>query len=120
MDSSEVKHLICALDELVEHGAREFSVGDGDWPLRGFVVQFDGQIYGYENSCPHLGVTLNYQPHEFFTHDGSRLQCATHGALFEPHTGRCVAGPCMGRKLRKLMIETIDGYLYLRSHPDSL
>lgn len=120
MHGSEFKHLICALDELNETGAREFSVGDDDWPLRGFVVKFAGQIYGYVNSCPHLGVTLNYQPHEFFTHDATRVQCVTHGALFEPQTGECVAGPCVGKKLRKLVIETIDGYLYLCSHPKSL
>lgn len=120
MQSSDFKHLICALDELVEQGAREFSVGAGDWPLHGFIVKSQGQVYGYVNSCPHLGVTLNFHPHEFFTADATLLQCAMHGALFEPHSGQCVAGPCMGRRLRKLVIETIDGYLYLRSHPDNL
>jgi nitrite reductase/ring-hydroxylating ferredoxin subunit len=116
----EFKHLVCALNELAEDGAREFTVGEGDWPLRGFVVQYQGQIHAYENKCPHLGVPLNYRPNEFFAPYEPLLQCTVHGALFMPHSGRCVAGPCAGRNLRKLEIETIDGYLYLRSHPDTL
>jgi nitrite reductase/ring-hydroxylating ferredoxin subunit len=112
--------LICALSELIDPGAYEFVIGDGDWPLRGFVVQYQGQIHAYENKCPHLGVPLNYRPNEFFAPYEPLLQCTVHGALFMPHSGRCVAGPCAGRNLRKLEIETIDGYLYLRSHPDTL
>jgi nitrite reductase/ring-hydroxylating ferredoxin subunit len=119
MQRAEFKHLICALSELADPGTYEFLIGEGDWPLRGFVVKFQGQIHAYVNSCPHLGLPLNYRPHEFFAPHVPLLQCAVHGALFVPHTGNCVAGPCMGRRLRELNIETIDGYLYLRSHPDT-
>ncbi len=120
MFGSKFKHLICALNEITEPGTREFSVGEGEWPLRGFVVRYQGQLRAYVNSCPHLGVPLNYQPNEFFAPHEPLLQCSVHGALFVPHTGRCVSGPCIGRRLRELKIETIDGHLYLRSHPDTL
>lgn len=30
--------------------------------------------------------------------------CSVHGALFEPGTGYCVAGPCAGRMLDKLQV----------------
>jgi nitrite reductase/ring-hydroxylating ferredoxin subunit len=120
MPDSEFKHRICALGELTDPGTREFSVGEGDWPLRGFVVCFQGQIRAYVNSCPHIVAALNYRPNEFFAPYEPLLQCAIHGALFEPHSGRCVAGPCFGRRLRLLATEVNDGYLYLCSHSDAV
>ena len=120
MTANSSHTLICSLSELADPGAYEFSVGEGAWPLQGFVVRFQDELHAYENSCPHLGVPLNYRPHEFFAPYEPLLQCSVHGALFVPNTGRCVAGPCAGKKLRELEIETINGYLYLRSHPDVL
>ena len=38
------------------------------------------------------------------------LVCAAHGALYEPDTGRCVAGPCLGARLVGLRVrEREDG-----------
>jgi nitrite reductase/ring-hydroxylating ferredoxin subunit len=40
--------------------------------------------------------------------------CARHGAIFEPHTGRCVGGPCRGARLTPLTIrEETDGSVWL-------
>jgi nitrite reductase/ring-hydroxylating ferredoxin subunit len=111
---------ICSVLEIADPGAREFSVGAGEWPLRGFVVRYQNQVHAYVNSCPHARMPLNFKPHEFFAPDVQLLQCVAHGALFEPRTGECVAGPCVGRRLRELDVEIIDGYIYLRSHPDAL
>lgn len=33
---------------------------------------------------------------------GDRIVCAAHGALFEPDTGLCVQGPCLGQRLQAL------------------
>ena len=30
------------------------------------------------------------------------LVCATHGAIYEPDTGRCIGGPCVGDRLERL------------------
>lgn len=111
---------ICSLYGLADPGTHEFSIGEGDWPLRGFVVRYRNEVRAYVNSCPHIGLPLNGKPHTFFAPHVELLQCVAHGALFEPHTGECVAGPCVGRRLRELDIELIDGYIYLRSHPDAL
>jgi len=119
MRQNEFIHFICAISEVSDPGTYEFTIGEGEWPLQGFVVRFQGQLRAYVNSCPHLGVSLNYRPHEFFAPYEPLLQCAVHGALFLPLSGTCIAGPCAGRKLRELEIETIDGYLYLRSHSDA-
>lgn len=97
--------VLCSLAELTEHGARGFSVGEGDWPLRGFVVALpDGDLRAYVNTCPHAGHPLDLLPHRFLTADRSLIVCASHGALFEPSTGRCVFGPCPGRSLRPLAV----------------
>lgn len=67
-----------------------------------FAVKRDGQIFLYRNSCPHLGTPLEWEEDTFLDPDGALIQCATHGALFEIETGRCIAGPCLGQHLQKI------------------
>ena len=45
---------------------------------------------------------LDLWPNEFLTEDGRAFVCSTHGALFEPDTGLCTAGPCAGDRLAPL------------------
>ena len=72
----------------------------------GFVLRFGGQLYAYQNRCPHRGTPLDADGDRLF--DGMELICATHGARFTPDGGRCVAGPCAGDRLRRLGVD-IDG-----------
>ncbi len=97
--------VLCTLAELAVTGSFGFKVGEGDWPLRGFVVRLpDGGVRAWVNSCPHAGHPLDLLPHRFLNAEGTLIQCASHGALFAPDTGVCVAGPCPGRRLRTLEI----------------
>lgn len=109
----DVERVICRLDDLGTSGTRGFSMGAGDWPLRGFVVRVNDQVRGFINSCPHAHHPLNFKPHQFLTADGSLILCASHGALFEKLTGYCVAGPCAGQSLRTVPLEVTDGYVML-------
>jgi nitrite reductase/ring-hydroxylating ferredoxin subunit len=109
----DVERVICRLDDLGAAGARGFSIGAGDWPLRGFVVRINDQVRGFINSCPHARHPLNFKPHQFLTADGSLILCTSHGALFEKLTGYCVAGPCAGQSLRTVPLEVADGYVML-------
>ncbi len=109
----DVERVICRLDDLGECGSRGFSIGAGDWPLRGFVVRIRDQVRGYLNSCPHARHPLNFKPNHFLTRDGALILCASHGALFEKLTGYCVAGPCAGQSLQRLPLEVSDGYVML-------
>ena len=109
----DVERVICRLDDLGESDARGFSVGGGDWPLRGFVVRIRDQVRGFINSCPHARHPLNFKPHQFLTMDGTLILCSSHGALFEKLTGYCVAGPCAGQSLRTVPLEVTDGYVML-------
>jgi nitrite reductase/ring-hydroxylating ferredoxin subunit len=106
---------VCTLVELDEHGSRGFRVGEGDWPLRGFVVRSpDGGVRAYENTCPHAGHPLDLLPHRFLTADRHYIVCASHGALFTLEDGLCIAGPCPGRRLRPLPVSvSSDGAVRL-------
>ncbi|MDJ0700933.1 MAG: Rieske 2Fe-2S domain-containing protein [Woeseiaceae bacterium] len=108
-----------ALDELDDPGCREFSIGDGDWPFKGFVVRKGDAVYAYRNYCVHVGHPLNWMPDGFLTRDRSAIICASHGAMYEIETGLCVAGPCKGKSLREVQVEVRDGVIYATG-PDSL
>ena len=95
---------ICRLADLSDPGSRSFFVGEGDWPLRGFVVRKGDQVFGYVNRCPHAGHPLNRQPDEFLTPDRQHILCRSHLAMFELETGECVAGICAGRSLQELRV----------------
>jgi len=110
---------VARLDELPVPGARGFLAGDGDWPFRGFVVRRADRLYAYANICPHQRHPLDLLPDEFLVDDGRLIRCASHGALFEPDTGRCVFGPCIGKFLVRLPCRVNAGVVYVRA-PASL
>ncbi len=64
------------LDELADPGCREFQIGDGDWPLRGFIVRQGENVYAYENYCMHVGHPLNWMPDGFLSKDRTAILCA--------------------------------------------
>jgi nitrite reductase/ring-hydroxylating ferredoxin subunit len=116
---SEREIAVGELDELDDPGCREFMIGDGNWPFRGFVVRKGGEVYAYQNFCVHVGHPLNWSPHQFLTRDGNALICASHGATYEIETGYCFAGPGNGRTLRKVEVEVREGVVYVTG-PDSM
>jgi nitrite reductase/ring-hydroxylating ferredoxin subunit len=102
------------LDELNDPGCREFRIGEGDWPFRGFVVRSGGDVFAYQNYCVHVGHPLNWKPDEFLTEDGAHIICASHGATYEIDSGVCIAGPCRGKSLRPVEIAVREGVVYVR------
>jgi nitrite reductase/ring-hydroxylating ferredoxin subunit len=105
---------VCESQALVDGGAGvRFEVSVGGYPATGFVVRFRGRAVGYLNRCSHVAMELDWLPGAFFDADGDYLMCATHGALYDPVQGACVAGPCTGRGgLRKLHVEERDGHVW--------
>ncbi len=83
--------------------------------VEGFVVNFQGRFHAYVNQCIHAGTPLDWWPNEFYTDDGRLLICATHGALYEPDTGRCAGGPCGGGALYPLAVRLVDGRVIVTS-----
>lgn len=101
------------LDDIADPGAREFQIGAGDWPFRGFVVRQGNAVYAYQNFCVHVGHPLNWVPDRFLTKDNSAIICASHGAQYEIDTGLCFAGPCKGKSLRSVDAEVRHGIVYV-------
>ena len=105
--------VICRLHELADPGAKGFTIGGGEWPLRGFVVRRGETVRAYVNHCPHAGFPLNWQPDAFLAPDAPLILCAMHGAQFDIDSGLCVSGPCAGRSLRALRLRVAQGCVML-------
>ena len=108
------ERLICASGALADGGPgvrfHVPSLGEGE---KAFAVRHHGIACAFVNRCPHAGTELDWQPGEFFEESGLYLICSTHGALFEPKNGFCVAGPCRGASLQPLDIGERDGGVFL-------
>ncbi|HET7875579.1 MAG TPA: Rieske 2Fe-2S domain-containing protein [Methylomirabilota bacterium] len=101
----------CAADRLGPGQTATFRLERNGKTIHGFIVNDGGRHYAYVNRCPHTGTPLDLWPNEFLAEDGRHLICATHGAVFEPHTGLCISGPCPGARLEALAVERRDGFL---------
>jgi len=108
------EQLICASETLAEGGTGvRFALRSHAGEEKGFAVRHGGVVCAYVNRCPHVGTELDWQPAEFFDVSGLYLVCSTHGALFEPRTGFCVAGPCHGASLEPLEVRERGGQVLL-------
>jgi nitrite reductase/ring-hydroxylating ferredoxin subunit len=108
------ERLICPSAALAERGAGvRFRLAPGAEDEKGFAIRSGGKAVAFVNRCPHAGTELDWQPGEFFDVAGLYLVCSTHGALFEPGSGLCVAGPCRGASLQPIAIRERDGDVYL-------
>jgi nitrite reductase/ring-hydroxylating ferredoxin subunit len=104
---------LCASDELAERGAAlVFEVLHFREPARGFALRFDGQVVAYLNRCLHVPMEMDWQPGEFLDADKEFILCSTHGAAYEPRSGRCIGGPCGRGTLTVLTVEERDGQVY--------
>ena len=104
---------LCASTALVEKGpAHGFEVLHFREPARAFALRFDGRVVAYLNRCLHVPIEMDWNLNQFLDADKTFILCATHGAAYEPLTGRCAGGPC-GRG-RLTAIDTIerDGQVY--------
>jgi nitrite reductase/ring-hydroxylating ferredoxin subunit len=113
MSGMEKEIAIGNMNELDDPGCREFEIGEGDWPFRGFVVRQGEKVFAYQNFCAHVGHALNWSPNNFLTKDKTAIICASHGATYEIETGRCFAGPGSGRSLRSVELSIRDGVIYV-------
>ena len=116
---------ICASSDLAEASLGVRFVLDER--TNGFAIRFQGRVNAFVNRCPHAGTELDWQPGEFFgglpptgsesEDSGLYLVCSTHGAIFLPDTGKCVAGPCRGASLEPLQVREREGQVFLEVEP---
>src|SRR5262245_53792261 len=114
----DVERVICRLADIEDPGARGFTMGQGDWPLRGFVVRVGNEAHAYVNRCPHARHPLNLGPNRFLTPRGDLILCSSHGALFEKRSGFCVAGPCAGQSLERVATRIEAGFVLVADEVD--
>lgn len=100
---------LCILDEIPDGDAIAVAGPDGELVL----IRRGREVLAYRNSCPHLGIELNFQPDVFLDAEGRYIQCANHGALFQIEDGLCVFGPCHGESLKAQPVQVIDNSVWL-------
>jgi nitrite reductase/ring-hydroxylating ferredoxin subunit len=108
------ERLICDSAALVDGGAGvRFEVERQAIGEPAFAIRFRGRVYAYLNRCAHVPMEMDWQPGRFFDFTGLYLQCATHGALYDPQTGDCLGGRCNGKGLLALAVCEREGGVYL-------
>ena len=105
--------LLCRENELGEGHARGFAPAAGSF-IGLFAVRWGGEVHVYVNSCPHLGVALDWAADQFLNAAGERIICATHGAEFRIEDGEALSGPCFGDRLTKIECHIEGGAVYVR------
>jgi len=112
-ERSQAAVALCPSAELVEKGdAHVFDVLHFREPARVFVLRFDGRLVAYLNRCLHVPTEMDWQYGQFLDGDKEFILCSTHGASYEPLTGRCAGGPCGRGKLTAMDVEERDGQVY--------
>lgn len=117
-DTARTGVRLCSADEIPESGARGFAPeGCG----RVFAMRRNGAVRVWRDCCPHLGSPLPWRKDAYLNRAGDRIVCAGHGAQFDPDSGLCVLGACLGQRLQAVpFVLTSDGELILTEYPHDL
>ncbi len=110
---------LCHLSELPDGGARGFD------PQRSgqdsvLVLRRGSALRAYVDACPHHGTPMAWRKNAYLNAAGDRIVCAAHGALFDPDTGVCTLGPCLGQALTPLALRVdAQGQVHLATSTDT-
>jgi nitrite reductase/ring-hydroxylating ferredoxin subunit len=69
------------------------------------VSNADGRLFGYEDTCTHMGCSLANGELE-----GTVVTCACHGSQFDVTTGAVLRGPAQ-RPVRSVPVTVEDGQI---------
>lgn len=103
-ESRERGRLVARVEELPPGGVKKFWLICRTYRIDAFLVNDQGSFYAYINRCRHMATPLDFLRGQFLSEDRRHLMCYTHGALYEPATGMCIAGPCKGESLHQLPV----------------
>ena len=116
---AERERLICASSALLDSGRGvRFEVEYDGRLTPAFAVRYAGVVHAYLNRCAHVAMELDWQEGVFFDLAGHDLLCSTHGARYDPRSGRCLGGPCNRSSLVKLRTEERQGSVYFTGFAD--
>lgn len=106
---SALSHRLCSISDIPDGESRGFEYQE----MSLAAIRQGDKVYIYHNSCPHLGLPLEWQPDQFLNNDKSLIQCCTHGALFTIDEGLCISGPCHGASLTAVDCRIEDGEVFV-------
>ncbi len=118
MNSRDTKNrfgskLIARVGDLAHGQSKKFILRQSGREFEALLINCQGNFFAYVNRCPHLGLTLDWVDNQFFSVDKRYVMCANHGAVFEPATGECVWGPCVGTALEQLTLSIRGDKIFL-------
>ena len=91
---------LCHSSDLLDGAAKGFE------HVQVFALRREGQVHVWRDLCPHHGSTpLAWRRDAYLNADGTRIICSAHGAQFEPDTGLCTLGPCLGQSLTRVPMQ---------------
>ena len=100
--------VLCRLEDIPDGASKAFDPPPGGFTGL-FAVRQGDAVHVYVNSCPHIGVPLNWRGDDFLTRDKANIICASHGAEFHIASGLCFQGPCAGDSLEAVAVTIRDG-----------
>ena len=103
---------IATVGEIAPGKTKKFLLDCAGTEVEGFVLNAGGETHAWVNRCRHVPMSLDWVENQFFTAEGDFIQCATHGALYRPETGECVAGPPCGKSLHRIPLKIDAGTIY--------
>jgi nitrite reductase/ring-hydroxylating ferredoxin subunit len=110
--SNMARRQICKSEQLENEGLGiRFPLPELGEQVTGFLIRSQGHAFAYVNQCAHVPVELDWNQGEFFETNKQYLVCATHGALYLPNSGKCIAGPCAGKRLRPIAVFEQSGMI---------
>ena len=94
--------VIAKVEDVAPGSVKKFRLICQKYRIDAFLINDGGNFFAYVNRCRHMTTPLDFIRDEFLSEDRRHLMCYTHGALYETHTGLCIAGPCKGESLFRL------------------
>ena len=113
--SGSGKDFLCLLTDLDELSCKSFNIKIKRKPTDIFMVRKGGQVFAYQNVCPHAQAPLEWNPDDFLDEKKETIICAMHGARFTIEEGTCVEGPCDGVGLTAIAVKIDNGDIKLIS-----
>lgn len=112
--------IVAKVEELPPGCVKKFWLICDKYRVDAFVINDQGSFHAYVNRCRHMTTPLDFMRDQFLSEDRQHLMCYTHGALYEPATGLCIAGPCKGESLYRLPVHVESGDVLVGCPQDDL
>jgi len=110
---SKIPHLICPGMQLPELGKFSFAIHFRGERREAFLIRFKGVVYCYLNECMHMHKRLDDERDQIFDETGRFLRCSSHGACYDPATGKSLSEIGAGKMLTAVKVKEEAGWIGL-------